>query len=104
MNPSGHGLGHARRRSHHGRQKAQQLRIGLQQREQLDAGGKLGEEAVEAAQGGIGIVGGGQGRNQHRMQLGQTFSRLRRPGGGVAAEVPGLDDIGRVIGLFEPEA
>ena len=49
-----------RRRAHDVGEQAQQARIGAQQRKELHTGRQLGDEAVEAGEGAIGIGGIGE--------------------------------------------
>ena len=60
----------------------------FRQREQLHAGRQLGQEAVEADQGKIGIGGLGERLDQRRLHLGQQLAGARAAHGGVAAVMP----------------
>ena len=86
-----------RRRAHDGGDQLEQARVLLQEREQLHAGRQLGQEAVEADEGEIGIGGLGERLDQRRLHLGQQLAGAWRAHGGVAAVVPAAhrrDDLG----------
>ena len=72
------------------------------QREQLHAGGKLGEEAIEARQRQVGIGGVGERRDQQRLHLGQALARPRAAHGGIAAVMPAAHARQHLPGLREP--
>ena len=82
-----------RRRAHDGGDQLEQARVLFQQREQLHAGRQLGQEAVEADEGQVGIGGIGQRLDQRRLHLGQQLAgarRCARPGSGRdASRAPG---------------
>ena len=82
----------ARRRAHDVGEQPQQARICAQQRKELHAGRQLGEEAVEAGEGAIGIGGIGERRHQQRLHLGQALARPRAAHRRVAAMMPAADD------------
>ena len=91
--------GQARRRAHDVGDEAQQARVRAQQREELHAGRQLGQEAVEADEGEIGVGGLGQRVDQQRLHLGQQLAGARAAHGGIAAVMPaahGGDDLGRI--------
>ena len=103
-----HGIEHApalaqdarepRRRAHDGGDQLDQARVLLQEREQLHARGQLGQEAVEADEGEIGIGGIGQRLDQRRLHLGQQLAGTGRAHGRVAPVMPAAhhgDDLGR---------
>ena len=64
--------GEARRRAHDVGDQLDQTPVLLEEREELDAGGQLGQKAVEADEGEVGIGGLGQRRDQQRLHLGQA--------------------------------
>ena len=70
--------------------------IGLQQREELDAGRQAGQEGVEAHERVVGALGAAERRQQRRRQFGQPLARLGRLRRLVAPEMPGADDAGDV--------
>ncbi len=78
------------------------MRLGLllEQREELHAGGQLGEEAVEADEGEVGVGRGRQRLDQQRLHLGQQLAGARaraRPdsGRGARRARPAITSAGR---------
>jgi hypothetical protein len=91
-------------RAHDRRKQLQQSRIGLEQREQLDAGGQTGEELVEAYQRLVRPARLAEGLQQCRRQFGQPLARLCRLGDAITAEMPAADDAADVARSLETEA
>ena len=101
MRAAGDDAGKARRRPHDRGEQPQQGGVGLEQREELDAGRQPGEELVEADQRLVGAARLPEGLEQRRRKLCQPFARLGRACRPVAAEMPGADDAADVAGAFE---
>ncbi len=79
------------RGAHDGGDHLEQGRLLLQEREQLHARRQLGEEAVEADEGEIGIGGLGERLDQHRLHLGEQLAGARAAHGRVAPVMPAAD-------------
>ena len=84
-------------------EQVEQARILIEQREQLHARRQAVEEFVEADEGGVGIGGPGQGREQRRHQLGQELARALAARRTIAAMVPGAHHRGHPHGVLEAE-
>ena len=95
--------GEARRAAHDRRDQLEQRRIGLEQREELDAGRQVAEEEIEVQQRLVGRGGRAQRLQEAGHQLGQKLARARRRGRAVAAVMPAPHDAGRRRGIAEAQ-
>ena len=86
-----------------GGHQLEQRRVGLEQREELDAGRQVAEEEVEVQQRLVGRGGRAQRLQQARHQLGQKLARAGRRGGAIAAVMPAPHDAGRRRRIAEAE-
>ena len=79
----------ARRGAHDGGDQLDETGVALEQGEQLNPGGQLGQEAVEADEGEVRVRRGCQRLDQQGLHLGQQLADTRRAHGRIAPMVPG---------------
>ena len=92
-----------RRGAHDVGDEPQQLGVGAQQREQLNARRQLGQETVEARKRGAGRGRVGQRLDQQGLHLRQALARLGAAHGGVAAVMPAAHRRDHLGGLLVAE-
>ena len=98
------------------------MRVGVKHREELDTGGKPGEEAIETVEGRIGIGGAGERTEKRRHEARQQLTRPRGARRRESSRMPcadrfrhfrnareaepaqGLERFGIVVGPCEDEA
>ncbi len=80
-------------------EQVEKRRVGVEEREELHAGGQAREEAVERAQRLVGVVGGGEAAEDLGFEAGEDRA------GALAAQrrkaAPALHQVGRGIGVGE---
>ncbi|MFO0004763.1 MAG: hypothetical protein ACK559_26900, partial [bacterium] len=84
-------VGEPRRAAHDLGDEAEQMRIGMAQREQLHARWQPRHVTVEIDEGGLGVGRASERAQQRGHQFGQQFARAGAAHAAVAAVMPGTD-------------